>query len=125
MRHLNKKQKKMLDKWYEKHSDLPGLGVFHLEDCEEFTCEFLEELRAVNDFEILCSCINRYVSDIEMEENNKTKTIRACWELVKKYRNPKGRMFFSIRDCPLCKIHENTEDAVRVRDARWRLLWAE
>jgi len=66
MRRLNKKQKKMLDEWYEEHGDLPGLGIFSLEKCDEFTYRFLEELRAVNDFETLHWHINGYISDLAM-----------------------------------------------------------
>ena len=66
MRNLYVKQKKLLDVWYENNKNLPGLGVFSLETCKEFSYEFLEELRKIHDTEIICSCINWYISDKAM-----------------------------------------------------------
>ena len=37
----------------------------------------------------------------------KWRTIKACWELAAKYREPEGKEFFFTRSCPLCSIHNN------------------
>ena len=40
-------------------------------------------------------------------KSKKKLTIKACEELVKKYRNPDGKVFFYTATCPLCPIHYN------------------
>ncbi len=37
----------------------------------------------------------------------KERTIKACRELAAKYRKPKGEVFFSYTECPLCSIPYN------------------
>ena len=36
---------------------------------------------------------------------NKERTIKACKDLIVKYRSPLGRVFFQYDECPLCDIH--------------------
>ena len=36
---------------------------------------------------------------------NKVRTLAACRALARKYRNPEGKVFFSVESCPLCTIH--------------------
>ena len=62
IRHLNKKQKKLLDEWYEENKDLPGLGIFDLVDCEQFCYGFLIGLRDINDFETIHDHVNQHIS---------------------------------------------------------------
>jgi len=40
-----------------------------------------------------------------MNKKKKQRTIRACRELARKYRDPQGEYFFTYDDCLLCKIH--------------------
>ena len=37
--------------------------------------------------------------------NKKQRTIKACKELARKDRNPRGETFFNADSCPLCPIH--------------------
>jgi len=71
MRNLTVKQKRLLKEWYNKNSHLHGLGCFSLELCDEFSVDFLEELREINDTEILHQCIERFISDLAMADVNK------------------------------------------------------
>jgi len=66
MRGLTKKQKKILQEWYNKHKDMVGLS-FKIEDCDEFDFDLLEKLREINDFEGIVTRINNYLSDLAME----------------------------------------------------------
>jgi hypothetical protein len=66
MRELTKKQKRLLTEWFNENKDKVGL-FFNLEDCPEFTSEFLEKLIEINDSEILVTNINRFISDLSME----------------------------------------------------------
>jgi hypothetical protein len=68
MRNLTVKQKRLLTEWYKKNSHLSGLGVFSIELCDEFSSDFLDELREINDTEILHSCIERFISDLAMKD---------------------------------------------------------
>lgn len=44
----------------------------------------------------------------------KERTLKACRELIEKYRHPKPEdVFFNCDCCPLCKIHLNTRAEVR------------
>ncbi len=38
-------------------------------------------------------------------KSKKARTIAACAELAAKYRNPDGKTFFLVLNCPLCIIH--------------------
>jgi len=71
MRNLTVKQKRLLKEWYNKNRKLNGLGCFSLELCDEFSYNFLEELREINDTEILHQCIERFISDLAMADVNK------------------------------------------------------
>lgn len=64
MRKLNAKQKKMLKEWYNKHKDLPGLGVFDVASCDEFPGELYQQIFELNEFEIFNQCVDRYISDL-------------------------------------------------------------
>ena len=66
MRVLNKKQKKMLDKWFETVKDESGMGVRDVV-ADLLPVELWEELQAVNDHETIYNNINRYVNDKAME----------------------------------------------------------
>lgn len=68
MRELTVKQKRLLKEWYNKHSHLNGLGCFSIELCDEFSYDFYEELREINDSEILHQCIERFISDLAMDD---------------------------------------------------------
>ena len=39
-------------------------------------------------------------------KSNKQRTIQATHELIEKFRNPEGKIFFSPKHCPYCKIHK-------------------
>lgn len=39
----------------------------------------------------------------------KYKTIKACLELAKKYRNPQGKFFFISKGCSLCVVYGATQ----------------
>lgn len=67
MRDLTVKQKKLLNKWCEEHSDIAGNMWFDISDCDEFTPEFLNQLEQINDTEILIQNIERYVQDYESD----------------------------------------------------------
>ncbi len=70
MRILNKKQKKVLDKWFEtiKHTDFRAAGdpVKNL-----LPWEIFEQLEQINDHETIYQNINRYIIDKIMEVNIK------------------------------------------------------
>jgi len=38
-------------------------------------------------------------------KSNKQRSIKATHELIEKFRNPEGKIFFSPNHCPYCKIH--------------------
>lgn len=56
MRVLNKKQKGLLDKWFEEQ-DL-------LTKYKDLSLEQMQLLRELNDFEILDSAVNQYLDDL-------------------------------------------------------------
>ena len=62
LRQLTKKQKQLLDKFYEENKDDLPL-CFQLEHYDKFNYDLMEELREINDTEILNQEINRYISD--------------------------------------------------------------
>jgi hypothetical protein len=64
MRKLNKKQKKVLDKWYETIKHEHGLAVRDVVQ-DLMPTEIWDELEALNDFETLYNHINRYINDKE------------------------------------------------------------
>ena len=43
-------------------------------------------------------------------ETLKNRTIEACRELADKYRNPKGKQFFFVGTCPLCRLYSKHTD---------------
>lgn len=68
MRILNKKQKKILDKWFEtiKNTDLMAAGdpVKNI-----LPWKIFEELEKINDHETIYQNVNRYIMDKIMETN--------------------------------------------------------
>ncbi len=66
MRHLNKKQKKIIDDWFEtiRHTDFRAGGdpVKNL-----LPLEIWEQLEAINDHETIYQNINNYIDDKIME----------------------------------------------------------
>jgi len=68
MRVLNKKQKKLLDKWFETIKTEPGLAVGNVVD-DLMPLELLKELEAMNDHETIYHNINRYINDKAFERN--------------------------------------------------------
>jgi len=42
----------------------------------------------------------------------KEKTIEACKQLAKKYRNPEGYQFFTPESCELCKLTTTTGNCI-------------
>lgn len=63
-RSLNKKQKKLLDKWFEQNKDKTHIGTFFdLGKCDLFSYDLLKQLEQINDFEILYQATNRYIGD--------------------------------------------------------------
>jgi len=65
MRKLNKKQKDIL-------KILKAKGVDSVED---MALSYFEELKALNDYETLFQDINRFLSDLEVENENKQNVI--------------------------------------------------
>lgn len=65
MRQLTRKQKKLLDEWYEENKEYiqSGIMFFDLGDCDCFSSILLKKLEKINDTEILYQEINRYISD--------------------------------------------------------------
>ena len=65
MRELNKKQKRLLDQWYNKNKkDLRyGIRFFQIHRCDTFPLELLEELEKIHDFETIVQEINNYISE--------------------------------------------------------------
>ena len=65
MRKLTKKQKTLLDNWYNKNKEKiqNGLRFFDCDKCELFTFELFERLKQINDTEILSQNINNYISE--------------------------------------------------------------
>jgi len=66
MRNLNKKQKKMLDKWFETVKHESGLGARDIVQ-DLLPYDMWEELQAINDFETIYQRINNYINDKAME----------------------------------------------------------
>jgi len=75
MRELTKKQKRILDLWFNKHKNelQAGICFFQLDKCDFFSNELYEKLEKIHDTEILYQSINRYISDKGMNAtyNNK------------------------------------------------------
>ena len=62
MRNLTKKQKKLLDKFFETIKDEPGLAVRDIvEDLLPY--DLWIDLKAINDTEVLYHNVNGYLSD--------------------------------------------------------------
>lgn len=62
MRTLTKKQKKLLDIWYEQNKNEHGLAVRDVVS-DLLPTELWAELEAINDTEILYQDVNRYIHD--------------------------------------------------------------
>ena len=68
MRALNKKQKRLLDKWLQENSHLPGLAVCDVvHDYLDF--DLWCELQEINDFETIYQATNCYLNDNAMNYN--------------------------------------------------------
>ena len=65
MRSLTKKQKQVLDKWYDENKDKIQIGIAHfdMDKCDLFSIELFEELEGIHDTEILAQEINRYIQE--------------------------------------------------------------
>jgi hypothetical protein len=70
MRGLTKKQKMILNSWYEKNKDNIRVGIVHfkLEKCPYFGYDLLDELEHINSFETIVQEINTYISEICMDK---------------------------------------------------------
>jgi len=62
MRDLNKKQKRLLDEWFETIKNEPGLAVRDVVQ-DLLPISLLEKLEAINDHETIYHNINRYIND--------------------------------------------------------------
>ena len=62
---LNKKQKHLLDVWYDAHKTEVDRGIvfFDLAKCQCFSGELFQELERLGDFETLYQAINNYISE--------------------------------------------------------------
>ena len=67
MRNLNKKQKKLLDNWFETVKDESGLGVRDIVK-DLLPYDLWKELERINDHETIYQNINRYLNDKAMAE---------------------------------------------------------
>lgn len=65
MRELNKKQKKLLDRWYKTVQNEAGLGVRDVVK-DLLPYDLWEELQEINDFETIYQHINNYINDKAM-----------------------------------------------------------
>ena len=66
MRELNKKQKKLLDKWFETIKEEAGLGVCNVVD-DLLPYDLWIKIQEINDHETIYQNINRYINDKAME----------------------------------------------------------
>lgn len=66
MRQLTKKQKKLLNKWYEEFEKTNPLWRF-----EDLNAEQQETLKKINDTEILHLNVNRFLADLYFKKLNK------------------------------------------------------
>lgn len=72
MRSLTKKQKQILDEWYEKNKkDIQvGIAFFDVLKCDLLSYDLLKQLEKINDYETIIWDINRYISDKGMKVPN-------------------------------------------------------
>ena len=66
MRTLNKRQKKLLDNWFETIKNEPGIGVCDVVK-DLLPYNLWEKLQQINDHETIYDNINRYINDKAME----------------------------------------------------------
>jgi len=66
MRTLNKRQKKLLDKWFETVKDEAGLGVCDVVN-DLLPNDLWIKLQEIGDHETIYQNINRYINDKAME----------------------------------------------------------
>ena len=62
MRQLTKKQKQLLDQWYEQNKNNLVIG-FDIQYNDNFSYELIQKLEEINDTEILVQEVNRYIND--------------------------------------------------------------
>ena len=67
MRVLSKKQKKILDNWFETIQDQPGLGVRDVVK-DLLPLDLWDKLIDINNHETIYDNINRYINDKTMEK---------------------------------------------------------
>jgi hypothetical protein len=67
MRQLNKKQKSLLDNWYDVNGHALLIG-FDLQYIDSF--DILDKLESINNFETLHQAINRYINDKISKDDN-------------------------------------------------------
>ena len=63
MRVLNKKQKKMIDRWFDEN----WTGAGSIGSSRDMPIELLDELETINDHETIWQNIDRYVNDLAMD----------------------------------------------------------
>ena len=59
MRTLNKKQKKLIDKWFDNN----WTGAGSLGSVDDMPLELMEELERINDHETIWDNVTRYIND--------------------------------------------------------------
>jgi len=64
MRVLNKKQKKLIEKWF--NENWTGQGSLYSND--QMSMELQQELEQINDHETIWSNIDRYINDLAVEK---------------------------------------------------------
>jgi hypothetical protein len=70
MRDLTKKQKKILDKWYQEQVDAGRtIGLFwRLDEDDNFSYELYEEIDEINPCEIVYQNVNNYIQEKARED---------------------------------------------------------
>jgi len=59
MRQLNKKQKKMIDKWFDNNWTGPG----SISDIHDMSIDLITAIENINDHETIVHNMNRYIND--------------------------------------------------------------
>ena len=75
MRVLNKRQKKVLDNWFETIKNEPGLGVRDVTE-DLLPLAIFEQLEAMGDHETIYQNINRYINDLACDKLYKKRNFR-------------------------------------------------
>ncbi len=64
MRNLNKKQKSLIDQWFDKN----WTGAGSLNSCDDIPLELIVEIENINDHETIYQNIDRYINDKALEK---------------------------------------------------------